>query len=84
MGRSLSMRIYVLKRSLQWDNKLHAFDIDILGKEDTTMTFMLLGSSQTFCGESYRVPECTYCVKQGNCESAHKVKALWVPQTHRA
>jgi len=48
------------------------------------MTFMMFGFPWSFCGESYRVPECTYCVKQGSCDTAHKVKALWVPNTHRA
>jgi len=65
-------------------DKRIAFDIDILGKEDTTMTFALIAIPQSFCGESYRVSDCSYCLKSSNCEAAQNVKALWVPTTHRA
>ncbi len=36
------------------------------------------------CGSDYRVAECYYCVWQRSCESAEKVKALWVSPTQRA
>ncbi len=48
------------------------------------MTFALVAIPQSFCGESYRVPDCSCCLKSSDCKAAQKVKALWVPQPHRA
>jgi len=48
------------------------------------MTFTLIAIPQSFCGESYRVPDCSYCLKNSSCEAAQKVKALWVSTTQRA